>query len=73
MSRRNRFITILAAMAVAVGLLVSLAPAVLAMPTVFVKNVAAGETWVVAETTRVNSLTIAAGPRSRRPTGPSWR
>ncbi|MCE5252734.1 MAG: hypothetical protein LLG45_00765 [Actinomycetia bacterium] len=69
MRRKNRFITILVAMVAVVALFVALAPAALATPTILVKNVAAGETWVVPETTRVNTLTIAVGGTIKAPEG----
>ncbi len=69
MSRKNRFITVLMATVVVIALLVALAPAVLAAPSVLVKNVAAGDTWVITETTRVNTLNIEAGGAIKAPDG----
>jgi hypothetical protein len=69
MGRGSRFITVLVAVAAAIVLLVSLAPAALAMQFIPAKTVAAGETWVINETTRVNVLTVAEGATLTVPEG----
>lgn len=68
MSRRNRFITILVAVVAVMVLLATLVPGAFAqvIPT---KTVAAGETWVVSDTTRMNVLTVADGATVAAPAG----
>jgi hypothetical protein len=69
MGNRRRFVTLLMALITVVSLLVALAPTVLATLAISVKNVAAGETWVVPETTRVRTLTVAPGGAVTAPEG----
>ena len=69
MSRRNRSLLILVAVMAAMTLLVTLAPMALAADLIPTKTVAAGETWVVSETTRVNVLNVAAGGTVVAPAG----
>jgi hypothetical protein len=67
MTQRNRLITISVAMILMVLLLVSIAAVATAGATFsaqcYVKNVskvvAAGETWIVTQTTRLSNLTVA--------------
>ena len=68
MSKKNRFVTLLVAALVMAVLAATFVPAALAqvLPT---KTVAAGETWVVSETTRLNMLTIAPGAMVKAPAG----
>ena len=68
MSKRNRFITIVVAVVAVTLLLATIVPAAFAqvLPS---KTVAAGETWIVKETTEMNVLTVAAGGKLEAPAG----
>lgn len=68
MSRRKRFVIGLVGVAIAVLLLAAMVPAALAQ-VVPSKTVAAGETWVVNDTTRMNVLSIAPGGAVVAPAG----
>jgi hypothetical protein len=69
MTKRNRFITVLVAMVVAVMLLVAFAPVALADQYLWTKTVPAGTEWVVGETTHLSVLTVEPGASVKAPAG----
>jgi hypothetical protein len=61
MARRNRFIAIAVTVLAVAVLLLALVPGVLAQQFIGSKTVAAGTTWVVDQTTRMNVLVVELG------------